>query len=336
MNRTLFPIRVILCLVIMSCSSEADIQQILGRHAEVPVFLEWRPLSTTEMVLSFSKPVRVVSLHFDPPLETGPVSEGQDLLISFLQPQSEGMKLTLDVLVEDADRNTLNLIIPVRTRNDRMPALVFNEVRTEYARPRVEFVEFYAPEGGNLGALRLFIASASLTTPVYEFPPVEVKRGEYIVVHLRSIEEGLVDETGQNLSLSGGNGASDHGRDFWVPGSSKLLRKTDALWIVDQDDRIIDALLLSESPGASWGQNNVRTAAEFLGRRGAWLPLAGDPDPEWVPSPSDAVIAGPGTATRTINRDETRPSQGRAGNWYVTVTSGHSPGRPNNPGRYQP
>ena len=320
-------------LFLAACSSEGALQQLLGTGAEAPVFLDSRPVSSTEMVFSFSSPVKVVSLEFDPPMEIKSVEEGNEVRINFAAPLEEGIKITADILVEDAEKNTLNVIIPFRSRNDRMPALVFNELRTEYSKPRVELVEFYAPEAGNLGAMRLFIAGQSLTKPVYEFSPAEVNTGEYIVLHLRTLDEGSVDETGDDLSLSPGTDAQKEARDFWLPGTAKILRKTDALWLLDQDDRIIDAILLSEHRDDEWSSDVMAEAAEFLGRNKAWLP-ADEAGEDWIPCPAEAFITAGTTATRTICRDETLSPQARAANWYITATSSATPGKPNNPKRY--
>ena len=146
-------------------------RQILGTSVAAPVFLDCRPISATEIVFTFSMPVRVVSLYFDTDIEAGTIGEGQEVTVTLARPLEEGRKITADILVEDSGRNSLNVIVPFRARNDRMPPLVFNEIRTEYSKPRAEFVEFHTLGPGNLGAMKLFIAGHSLTKPVYEFPP---------------------------------------------------------------------------------------------------------------------------------------------------------------------
>ena len=335
--KKVFSLLPVIFLLAISCSTDKGIQQILGISAEAPVFLDCRPVSATEIVFKFSTSVRVVTFNIDPAMEALSIEDGQEVRITFDRPLEEGKKFTADILVEDPDRNSLNVIVPFRGRNSRMPALLFNELRTEYTKPKVEFVEFYAPEAGNLGAIRLFIAGYSLLKPVYEFPPAEVKAGEYIVLHLRSIEEGIADETGSNLALSLGTEALSDARDFWLPGSSKLFHKTDALWLLDQDDRIIDAVLLSENPGAAWGSKEtaIASAAEYLAREKAWLPPSGESAGQWLPTPSDAVITSGSTLTRTICRDESLAPERRAAAWYITATSSTTPGKPNNPKRYQ-
>jgi hypothetical protein len=312
-------------------------RQILSTAVESPVFIECKPVSSTEIAFTFSRPVHVVSLNFNVDIETESVTEGEEIIVTLTKPLEEGRKITADILVEDSGRNSLNVIVPFRSRNDRMPVMVFNEIRTEYTKPKVEYVEFFVLKGGNLGAMKLYIAGQS-KDPVYEFPPAEVSAGEYIVLHLRTMEEGCKDETGNDVSLSGGTNSHDKARDFWVPGAVKLVHKTDALWLADQDEKILDAVLLSDKPDDGWGKNlAVAAAAEMLARENAWLPPSGEggnSSNPWKPTPADAVFSATTTNTRTICRDETIPPSPKAGNWYVTVSSGATPGRVNNPKRF--
>ena len=294
----------LLAFAVYSCSIDGVNNQVLGENTETPVDEDGQPHPPDSEGV----------------LETEPEAK----------PEIDGDTES----IEDSDGNTPENNVPVTVKNDRMPTLVFNELRTEYSSPKVEFIEFLTLEPGNLEAMRLFIAGHSLSKPAYEFPPAEVEAGELIVLHLRSIEEECVDETGEELDLSGGTEAQINARDFWIPGNAKLLRKTDALWISDQDDRIIDAVLLSESSGSRWSSEQVAQAAEFLAREKAWLPRSTDSDENWIPSPADAVITTGTTNTRTICRDETIPPEPRAVNWYITATSSATPGEPNNPKRY--
>jgi hypothetical protein len=284
----------------------------------------------------------MVSFFMEPSVEILSYEEGEEILIILAEPLKEGEKIIADILVEDEHRNTLNVLVPFRARNNRVPQLVINELRTEYssatrtAPARVESVEFLAKSSGNLGALRLFVAGHSLTQPVFEFPPAEIKEGEYIVLHLRTMLEGSVDETGDNLALSGGPEALPDARDFWVPGTTKLLRKTEIVYLVDQDDRIIDAVLLSENPGSSWGRDALSSAAEFIAAQRAWLPQGNNAGEPYILTPSDAIITKTATATRTVCRDETQENTRSAQNWYITATSGATLGKPNNRNRYNP
>jgi hypothetical protein len=317
-----------------ACSTEASIQRVLGDSTEAPVFLDCKPVSDTEICFRFSQPVKVVSLLFDPAGEFESIGEGEEVLVSLKTPFNVGEKVIADILVEDENRNTLNVLIPFRTRNDRMPVLLINELRTEYSKPKVEFVEFKTQSDGNLGALRLFIAGHSLNKPAYEFPPAEVKAGEYIVLHLRTLdtETSWIDETGDDLSLSEGTEALATARDFWVNGTSKLLHKNDAVYLMDQDNRIIDAVLMSDNPDSWPAKGNVPAAAELLASTGAWL---AEVEISGVLRPSEAVITKNASLSRGISRDETIPDSNTAKDWYIPANSNATPGKENSIKRFK-
>jgi hypothetical protein len=246
-------------------------------------------------------------------------------------PAAAGERIMANLLVEDEGGNTLDVLVPVRARNDRIPDFTITELRIEATKPDTEFVEIKTKTPGNLGALRLFSASVSMDTPIWEFPPVEVGGDEYVVIHLRSREEGIVNETGADRAASGGTDASPTARDFWVPGSVKLLHKTGAVFFMDQDDRIVDGVLLCEDEAAWQKKEFMGTAAELLNSQRAWNGTAGA-----VPGPLDAVASKGTTATRSISRREGLPDTNSKADWYITATSKASPGKPNNPEVYVP
>jgi hypothetical protein len=320
-----------------SCSTEQAIQKVLGASAETPVFLGVKALSPQEIQFEFSKSVTVRSLNFDPPLDVLSISDeraGQksSALVSLAEAMQGGVQIVADLLVEDELGNTLGVLIPFRSRNDRIPRVQITELRTEYANPKVEFVEIKTLGAGNLGALRLFIAGTSMTEPVFEFPPAEVAAGEYLVVHLRTLDPASVNETGGNLALSPGTEALPEAREFWVPEAVKRLRKTDAVLLLDQDDQVLDGALLSENPDNVWAKADLDRAAKLLAAQGAWRDVAGGRSL----SPREAIPTKGTTATRTICRDETAADTDTAADWYIAATSQASPGKPNSDKRYEP
>jgi len=226
------------------------------------------------------------------------------------------------------------VLIPFRARNNRMPSLVINEIRTENSKPKCEFIEFKTLTAGNLGGLRVFIlgnTNAAKQT-IYEFMPVEVRKDEYIVLNLRTPEADCKDEYGENLAESGGTNSTPTSRDFWIPESSKLIHKeASAIYVLDQDDKVLAAVMISDSAASLWAKDYLAEAAEFLFKQGAWK----SPDGK-VCGPADAVITTKATATRTICRDETVEDSDTAKDWYITDTSCATPGKPNNPKRYVP
>jgi hypothetical protein len=191
----------------------------------------------------------------------------------------------------------------------------------------VEFVELLSSGAGNLGALRLYIASYSFSQPVLEFPPIEVEAGEYIVIHLRTKEEeeGWANETGDNRALSGGVDALETARDLWIPGDKKILHKKDLVYLLDQDGRIVDGVVLTDDKDkADWASDDLRKAAALFDAQEAWLPQA---------SPAAALdCKNIGTSfTKSISRHNNREDYNSAGDYYVTESKNVSPGEQNKP-----
>ncbi|MDR2149933.1 MAG: hypothetical protein LBO67_03790 [Spirochaetaceae bacterium] len=320
---------------VCSCSSGRTVTEVLGSiglSSQVPLFLDSKAVSATKLNFQFSLPVKVLTVNVEPNYAVESVKEGEIIEVNFVEALPEGERLIVDVVVEDDQKNTLNVVVPIRARNDQIPAFTITEVRTEYSKPKVEFIEIKTKSSGNLGALRLFAAVHSMEKPLFEFPPVEVSAGEYIVVHLRSLEEGLVNETGADRNAAKGTEALDDVRDFWVPGKTKALRKTDAIFFMDQNNKIIDAVLLSETAGTSWAKAQMNTAAELFAQQGAWLGSGGYGK---IPIPNDALISKSTTTTRSICRDETKSDTNRAADWYITKSSNATPGKANSIKRYE-
>jgi hypothetical protein len=322
------PILLISGLAACTCSTDQALQKILGVSTETPVFLGVKALSARVIRFDFSKPVTVSSLNFDPPLAIQSIGDdpATAVVVNLTEAMGGGERFLADLLVEDELKNTLGVLIPFSSRNERIPGLLITELRTEYAKPKVEFVEIKTLSAGNLGAIRLFTAGTSMTEPVFEFPPVEVAAGEYLVLHLRTLDPASVNETGDDLGLSPGTEAFPDTRDFWVPEALKRLRKTDAVLLLDQDDTVIDGVLLSENSGNAWAKEGLNQAAELLAAQKAWLSSR----------PQDAVITKGTTGTRTICRDEAAAVTNSAADWYITATSQASPGKPNSNKRYEP
>jgi hypothetical protein len=329
---------VIICAV--SCADDTAINNVLGSGSETPVFLSYKAASGTEIVFQFSSPVKVIAANLDSDDEYEPFPDKYDKAIElrFLTDNSGGRSITADLLVEDAYGNSLNVLVPFKTRNDNLPQLVINEIRLYYSKPSSEFIELRTLTAGNLGAMRLFAADASIEEPIYEFPPVNVGADEYIILHLRTLEDDTaIDELGDALNLAKAAKASDtndDSRDLWVAGSEKYLHPADVIYLVDQDDNVIDGVAIAvDSTG--WDKNkNLSKAAEFMAKQGAWLNAQGEAVK--TPAPTDAADSNGHTATRTLCRDETKPDSNTMTDWYICYTSNATPGGKNSEKRHVP
>jgi hypothetical protein len=322
-----------------ACTAGTAVQQALGFSVDTPEFIFCRAISPTEIAFQFSRPVTVASLRFDPEVQVETINDGALVTVTLTESLTGGARLTADMLVKDDVGNTLSVLVPFRSRNDDMPSLAVTEIRTEYSKPKVEFVEFKALSAGNIGGLRMYLAETGPDEPFFEFPPAQVAKGEYIVVHLRSLDGFGIDETGADLSASPytkDNEAQTDARDFWFPEAKKhLQKKAGAVYFLDQDDAVLDALMWSENPDPWWSDEKLAGMAEFLLSRDAWTG-ADSGAANGIPGPADAVSSAYVTATRTLCRKESAQDTNSAADWYTTAASCATPGKVNNTKVYAP
>ncbi len=181
-------------------------------------------------------------------------SENQSLryLLKFPEETSADKSYILSGVVKDYIGNTLSFTLGFSGYNSRVPQMIFSEISTEYADTRTEFIEFYVLEDGNLAGIILHSASDGVEKDVV-FPSVEVKKGEYIVLHMRTVEEGAKNELGDNLSLSISRQSSSEGRDLWIEGKETRISRNDVLLLRRRlNGTLLDALAYTEGIKPEW------------------------------------------------------------------------------------
>jgi hypothetical protein len=274
------------------------------------------------LTVEFSEAVSLSSLRFDPAV---PVAHTQDgaatVRIVFSRSLDAGRRYVVDLAAADSDGNTISVLAPFIGHNGNPPVLVINEIRTEYSKPKVEFVEFYVSGSGNIGGLSLVSATVGFSEPVFTFPPLKVSAGDFIVVHLRSPDEGVMDELAA-VDQSPGTDASPTARDFWVPGTAKRIRKTDVVAVLGTDGKPLDGIMFSEAPDQEWKTEELRSAADILLRSNAW-----------VGPPASSVGC---TTTRTLCRETGSFDSDTRNDWKVVGTGGATPGSANKDSVYAP
>jgi hypothetical protein len=297
------------------------------------VFLYWDAISESEIVFEFSHPVIVEDLEIIPFMQIGAIEDGESTVRLILDEELETGEWYEAVLTgKDQYENHVDVQVSFRYRPGQIPELLITELRTEYSNPKAEFIELRMLSDGNLEGLKVFIASNTKNPLVYVFGQADVTKGQYVVLHLRTLEESCISEYNGKIDESGGADSSPAAWDFWIDIKTELLRKTDAVYVTDKEGFCLDAVMFAEY-SETWKDKVFFTeASAFLFAQGAWKSEA-----ETVSGPQDAVNTNKTTTTtRTICRDETTANSHTASDWYITATSGATPGRPNNPNRYAP
>jgi hypothetical protein len=312
-----------------SCAMDPAVVSVWGGDVSIPKVTSLVTVSGTELYADFTSAVTVsaseVLLPGDTPRTipaTSSAGTGDNRIRFFLQEAvGIGVKAALSATVCDEKGNTLSFSLPFTGFNDRVAQLKFNEIRTEYSKPKVEYIEFVVVRSGNLAGIEID-NEMNTVRPVWEFPAAEVNAGDYLVYHLRSVEEGLVNENGA-IDASGGTDSSPLARDFWDTLTSAPLKKTNVLLVRERrEGTVMDAFLMAESDKTAWPNDTVRVAAEEAVSASAWLPGS---------LVSDAFCSTGTTTTRTIGRNEVSADSDTATDWKICATSKCTPGATNVP-----
>ena len=173
--------------------------------------------------------------------------------------------------VEDETGNSLTFCVPFTGYNSRVPDLIFTEVQIKYAKGsekgngvyRGEFVELLALCDGNLGGLEL-VGGADGESKKFVFPAVEVSQGELIMVHLRTVGEGCVNELGENLDEATAPYAVPGVRDLWSENTTARYNDDSDVIILRNSatESVLEAFMYAVEDASEWKKGPVVLAKE--------------------------------------------------------------------------
>jgi hypothetical protein len=250
---------------------------------------------------------------------------------------STGAPYELYGKAEDQAGNTVTFCLPFTGFNNRVPRIIITEIHPGLVSgsDRCEFVELYALTSGNLAGLKVASASDG-EDKGFALPPVEVRSGEIIVLHMRKRGENCINETGSNLSLAEGsekkNYVSDTARDLWADNEKACLNDREDVIVLENlfSGKLVDAVPYSQGDTAVWKNDVVKKMAESAVEAGIWNSS----------EPSAAVSTDSMTSTKTLARKQCKAlydavrngilAEGvipqKAGDWYLAGSKYVSPG----------
>ncbi len=292
-----------------------------------PALLQAGPVDSRRVVVRFDEVVAPVvgSFASEPSADLTCLSEGANLTVSFEAGQSPGRDYALAGEVDDSCGNRARFLLRFTGWNDRAPSLRVSEVQTgknsSKTKPHRDFIEFEALATGNIGGEEVSWAS-TVKTMTYRFPAAEVRKGDFVVLHLApELLPEEVDEVGSDTAVSGGVDATSSGREFWCA----------ALALPDECGAISISLRPGEAPmdglfyaaddrSGALADDNLAAIASVLVQSGAWRSsgdkLGWEDAYRWNPSPSRSICRKAGAAV------------GPSG-WYICASGYQSPGEPN-------
>ena len=186
--------------------------------------------------------------------------DGKSIVFTFEKSTKVGKNYEALGVVEDKAGNTLTFCIPFTGFNPKIPKVLITEVQPKYKGTvnkvplyRNEFVELLALEDGNLCGLEVFFASYESKNR-YELPPVEVHKGEVVLIHLRMAGDGCISELEENLEESTRTYSCDGVRDLWSDNKSKTSDYDNDILIVRNliSGEIMDGLMYSNGKIEEW------------------------------------------------------------------------------------
>ncbi|MBE6349919.1 MAG: hypothetical protein E7062_04105 [Spirochaetaceae bacterium] len=271
--------------------------------------------------------------------ETRPFSEDvnaelvYNLEITFDKNTICGKNYVLSGNAEDLQGNSLLFEIAFTGFNNRIPKIILSEIRSTYTKPKYEFIELFVLTDGNLAGMELLSAYDGVEAN-YIFPAVEVKKGEYIVLHMRNDGDGCIDELDDNLNCSTYSESVENVRDLWISNTSARIGNSDVILLKNRKDgQIIDGVLFSQSESTGWQKELQAEYAQMLFQSGIWK----EGSDVTCAANSDGV-----TVTRTLSRQNisslyenfthatlSYPFSVDKSEWFVVATSNVSMGKEN-------
>lgn len=260
----------LLCVLPFSCKVTESGIKILDGDYVCPKLLYYNVMDSKNVKIGFSEPVvlksHVVSTDSEKRIPTSVLSDEfkKDVTIIFDKEMIVGEEYQFVGVVKDEFGNSLTLELPFTGYNPRVPKLIMTEIQTVTVTSRTktetendmyktEFIEFVALSDGNLSGIDLFSVYDG-EDRIFNFPAVEVKKGEVFLVHFRNKGNGCTNEDSDNLSLATAPYSKNGVRDFWIDNPDTALgNKTDVILLRNTaNGKILDALVYSESKYEDW------------------------------------------------------------------------------------
>lgn len=282
----------LLGVVPFSCKVSAEGIEIIGGDYTAPVIEAVNVIDEETVIMEFSDSVKMSNVVVSPCIpgisDSSKHSQTEDLSPSLAAASGLYGKLPVQVsssedfksitfnlgektkigkgyeifgTVEDKIGNTLTFCVPFTGFNSHFPKMIITEVLIKYGKGssngqtiyRGEYVELMVIEGGNLAGLEIFSA-ADGDSKKYSFPPIEVSKGEILLVHLRTIGDGCISEEGDDLDLATAPHSRNGIRDLWLDTSlAHFNDSSDVILLRNSvDNTIIDGLMYAADEATEW------------------------------------------------------------------------------------
>ena len=308
-----------------SCSPIIDYRRLLDRDILPPVFLGIKVLEDDTLKVLFSENITVQKENFFiiPETPAYTVTDADRAAeIKFSAPLAPGGSYKLKMTVSDAGGNSLTLINSFYGYNPDLPGMVINEFTTQGSSANPDRVEIAVTSDGNTAGAVIYEGSDYSWEQRKVFPSMEVKEGDFIVVHFKSTgDPEEIDET-TSKDQSGGVKPSAEGWDLWVEDGTGLSGNNGTLMLFTAlYGDLIDGLLYSNRTSESDEKYRGFGSTRVMERADRLMELKGWKTQGELIAPEDGINPEDSTATRSMNRDSLSTDSNSREDWHIVPTS---------------
>lgn len=285
---------------------------VIYQDSSLPVLEDIVSLDEKKIQLIFSEPVTVTSYVSKENKVKQVIESENKVTFLFETALPINKEIALSLCAKDKGENALSLTIGITGKNPDIPRIVINEFLAKGTDTQPNRIEFECQSFGNLAGLFLTNNVKGLGTLSYEFPSIEVRKGQYVVLYIDSKPSSDVknDLESNNVVVLEANLNSS------FPSTNGLCILYDTKL---GKGKILDCIAYVSNTASTYsgfGKKELEQGFKVLTDNGDWF---GDP-----------INAEKSTSTRTICRYMGKGEDtNTAFDFYIANTRCSSFGRPN-------
>ena len=276
---------------------------------------------TIAIIFNEEATLQAEKTRISPPLAAAPEEQPSREIRLSSGTQTPGVLYTLEAEAQDARGNSASFIAQFYGFNGNVPRLLLNEVTPRGSGNHPDLVEVRVMTDGNMGGVVFYVGTPDNSDARFVFPAFAVKRGAFILIHLKP--SGIASEINEigSLTESGGFDASSTAYDFWLPEGKGISGTNGVLSLYERPGGpCMDAFVYSNRTSESdekyrgFGSADALARAEQAVKDSGWKPAGARVCPE------DAVSPEGSTGTRSICRSSTSQDTNSSADWHIVPT----------------
>lgn len=317
-----------------------DTREFVADDIHPPIFIGSGAVDEKTFSLSFSEKARIstenLTISPDIPVDSL-VWHDQTCRIDLAEAMEPGAEYSIEATARDEKGNSLTFLTHIYGYNPAVPEIRLNEITTQGSSSNPDKVELKVLSAGNTAGLALYEGVDTSYTYRKILPPIEVKKGDYIVVHFKP--KGVPEETDEISDPSSCTAEESIAGswDLWIEGGGGISGNNGVIALYrSTTGPLIDGFLYSNRTSSSdenyrgFGTTRALERADRLIEQNGWK------CEERLPAPEDAVDPEDSTATRSICRMPDGEDSDSAEDWHIVPTRGSTFGKVNNTEVYVP